>query len=333
MRVSFFPLLSLSISPPLLGFLSPHIFAIAIYPLFKGAQLNWRWLFLLVSLTTLLVYQEIYFDIEMIREFARVALPLIALSISYRVINDRALINFLLFLLFLDTIYRLVLVPQSVFFGPLSPQIYTVKRIGLPFFIDTNIVGLWAAVLYFEKSFSRPLMRILILIIIWLSFSRGVYVAFFLALLFFHFFPDLKVRTRIILFIAAAGLVLGIWAGLSELVSMDGSGRTKMLIIERSLTFLGTDTQTLLFGIGSGMFKVDYTFAAHNLIGFYSELGLVGGTLVFFPIVYFALFSRSSTVVAQAIVIGICGLGSLFPVAYLAWWYVLASYRSRSIGQ
>ena len=318
--------LNLALSPPLFGFLSPHVFATALYPFFSGGAVRPFWFMLLVIMGGILFAQEVLINIDFIKEFARIALPFIVLAFYFKRINVHRIALFMLFLLSVDTLFRIILLPGSLFFNPLSASIYTVKSIGLPIFIDSNIVGLWAAVLFFYEGFSKK-AKGLLLLILWFSFSRGAYVGFLIASIYFYALPVMKPKWRFALAISILSSLLIAWVFLTEFINADNSGRTKLMIIERSIDFLLADKQAMLIGIGSGMFKQDYTFAAHNIVGFFSELGLIGGLCLLSPILYFSIFSPHKPTVAQCLVLLVCGVGALFPAAYLAWFYLLAQHQ------
>ena len=82
-------------------------------------------------------------------------------------------------------------------------------------------------------------------------------------------------------------------------------------------------SENLWVGIGSGEFKNNFILASHTLIGQFAELGVIGLTIIVFPILYYTFNSKMKKVYNLTGVVFVGGVFGLFPIAYIGWLYVL----------
>jgi hypothetical protein len=271
-----------------------------------------------------LILQWLILGIDAYNEFARLLPPLFLFAVApYFIKSSDKIISVVCYIVVIDTLYRLAIHPSMLLFNPFSDKIYSVKNTASPFFFDSNLTALYAL---FTLTHVRNISHKLILIVcIYLTFSRSVY---FMAIFYYLVLqlPFVKLRLRVILGILVFLLFMLIIDNLFQFIASDGSGRTKLLILENARIFL---SDSWLIGIGSGEFKNNFILASHTLVGQLAELGVSGFILVIYPLLYYTFSEVPKSVYSLCVTIIVGGTFGLFPIAYIGWLYILLENGKR----
>jgi len=265
-----------------------------------------------------LMAQWLILDISIVNELARLIPPLLLFSISKSIrVSLEEICQVIFYLVVIDTIYRFALHPNILFISPVSDLIYSVKNTTTIFFFDSNLTAIYAffALIFIKKS----LMKIILMICIYYAFSRAVYamlLIFFLLMLL----PEISQRGRKVLALISVPALIYSLSFLLGLLAEDGSGRTKILIMEKAFEFLKSNW---LLGLGSGEFKNNFILASHTLIGQLGELGIIGITIISLPLLYFLFYSRRKTTYSITAVTIIGGIFGLYPIAYMGFIFLM----------
>ncbi|WP_318460552.1 hypothetical protein [Photobacterium leiognathi] len=199
-------------------------------------------------------------------------------------------------------------------------------KVNSPFFSDTNAVGLFALsyfiVIYFYKDLTKDkikynIMLSLLFIFILTSLSRAAIItAIFLVLYKFYLKCNSKLKLILNFF-----LFLCFFVSLHILVKFvgdDGSGATKLLIIESVINkYDQINLINLLFGFGitDGSYIYSYQEGeySHLLITMLlGHVGVIGLFLYFIFFIYIALISKGRTLFAS-LPFFVVGLSYLHP--------------------
>lgn len=269
----------------------------------------------IIGLILLHQSQTSYLKFSILNELGRLVLPLISVAVilsflngSMQLANLRSVVRLLIFLLLLDSLFRLYL---NDGFLPIANR-YSLKFGGL-LFVDANFNGWIAAILYL---FRAHLMlsnrdRIFLLYLILYSFSLAVYggLAFTFIIRFVERAPE-NFRIFLYIFVIILGIILGLNIN-------DGSFDTKVDIAINSFDIIYSASSDLLFfGLGSGNLKDYLGHGSHTMIGIALEMGLV------FVLLWFLLLKKCFKYKEEnklPMFFIICtGLLSLWPVAYMS---------------
>lgn len=196
-------------------------------------------------------------------------------------------INLSIFLLTCECLWRLlhpVNVPEYILRGS---WFYKYKLASF-MYMDSNFVAIQAMVMlfftiYLKKKFFLTLkwQKIILLILIILTFSRAAWIATLLGLLYIHYFHKISASKIFIGVISIVVVSIIIYIK----VKADISFGTKFEIINQSIAYFKNSLPItdLLFGIGSGnSSNVLNSISAHNIILIYLiDTGLIGFFLAF----------------------------------------------------
>ena len=296
------------------GLLLPVLFTVA---KLQTLRISKRF-FIPLAMVVFLFIQWLTLDISIENEIARLVPPLLLFSISkYIRINLSEICRVIFYMVVIDTIYRCSLHPNIFHISPFSDQIYSVKNTTSIFFFDSNLTA-------FYTFFSLILVknnwtRIILLVCLYYTFSRAVY-AMFLIYLILICIPEISQRSRKLLAFVSFPICIYFAGVVFEVISKDGSGNTKLLIMQKALDFLQSNW---LLGIGSGEFKNDFILASHTLIGQLGELGILGITIISSPLLYYLFYSSNKVTytITAAIVIG--GIFGMYPIAYMGVFFLM----------
>lgn len=212
------------------------------------------------------------------------------------------MLYFSILFLFLEVYFRF---QASAFdFTRLLQGSFYYLKFGSPFMVDSNAVALYAffymlVSLYLIKhpGFKYKLQVFLLfcffVFFIALTFSRSVYVASLIIILIIYY-NSFSQRARLILFFIFFVSLIFIIFNVYNFVMMDGSGKTKLGVIENILNIApDLDFRGFLFGYGinEGNYIYSYEKGAYSHLLFpmvLGQFGLVGLMLylVFFYLIY-----------------------------------------------
>ncbi len=325
MRIARYSPIFLAGNKMLVAF-SPAVWLSVFFAFNKVLQRGLSWRALLPILGgSFLFMQFLLLDIAIYNELGRLLPALLFFYVAKGFeFEPRKVIQIAACLVVLDTATRILIFPSMVFINPLSDGIYAVKNITSIFFFDANLTAIFAFICFCLTD--RPLTKITMVLCIYLSFSRSVYamIPIFLALTSLPYFTR---RFRAISCVAAIiGAVMFVEVGY-EIISGDGSGKTKLLIYEIAKTFI---TESPFIGIGSGEFKNNFILASHTIIGQISELGIVGSLIFFFPLAYYLIFSTTQKVYCCIAALIVGGIFGLFPIAYVGWFFLVCEHHQNA---
>ena len=282
----------------------------------------------IIILTVLLSLQYLHIGLRkgIINEAGRIVLPLIvtlSVLIFYENLTTQKkhrfysiFIKLSVILLVIDLMYRLWLN------GAVLPTFsrYEIKRGGL-LFVDSNFNAMLSFLLWLEIPKSEFRLRLVLLLIVFWSLSIAVYVCLFLHFLFIFARKNLL---RVAFSISFFGLLLVYY---NDLLFSDGSFQTKLEIIRVAFSTEATDKS--LLGVGFGNFNTvfDIKHPSHNLFGLYAE----GGVIFIFALllIYWWLYTNGAQ--ASVIYMIIIGSISLFPIAYMAVYYLIVGMRIKKL--
>lgn len=280
-----------------------------------------------LSMSLVLVFQTILYDINFLREFVRFSAPFFIsfMFFSARVDHSsirQVVIRLTLIIILIDFLLRVrnpVSALNSFFYG--GDYFYNFKTMVIPFFIDTNHVAL-VLLLLLGHSQSKRVTAILVFLLVF-TFSRAAAVIFTYPVIRAVLASKLRIYIGRAIVVGFAPIIM-VFLGLLEVFfGRDESGSIKIKIIDQSSDVLSQGVLSFFFGQGAGLMKIDGHFTAHNLFGYMSEVGVLGIMILSLPI-FFSINSRRST---QEIVFLILSLVifwiSLYPLAYMFIFYVL----------
>jgi len=313
--------------PVLLGF--GFILIVSIYKFTIVSRFKALHLLLLQSaiiLFLVLVYQHYSVGLSkgILNETGRLVFPVITgflIIVIFDMLPDQGkkvstayFIGTCMLLLGADLLVRLI--ENGTFFPSLSR--YEIKRGGL-IFVDSNFNGFIAFLFYVETAKINYRFRWVFLIFAIWSVSIAVYLCVIL-----HFVISFGKKYKFTSFASYIILIISLVL-FSNLIFEDGSFQTKLEII--NVASKGVFHHSLISGVGFGNFNTvfDIRHPSHNLFGLFAEGGIL--FILSLLIIFFWLYRNGARLtIFYSLVIGAI---SLFPVAYLACYYILVRMVSQ----
>jgi hypothetical protein len=275
-----------------------------------------------------------------LNEFGRIVYPFLVCFIVFTISRTNKFsfeVYFLtlVFLLTIDTIYRLYIVNDALI--PVQSR-YEVKGGGL-IYADSNFTAFIAGTLFFladkykKKLKKYVFIKTFLFVITVLSASFAAYAAF-ICTFFFKLVSSRKFITKIAIYILCI-LIFLLGLRYTQLISFnDGSLKTKIQILKYFISYLEhSDKINLFFGVGFGNFRYynNYMHASHSMPGLFVEGGII---LILMSAVFYSALAFQKENRVPIVFILVAAL-SMYPIAYLAPLYILLvtnidSFKSKS---
>lgn len=186
---------------------------------------------------------------------------------------------------------------------------YIYKGSGL-MYSETNGLAIHIIVILFFTFWWSELVRknfyilkLLLMVVLFLSFSRAAIFSFIIGILYFYLFR--KMKTTTFYFIIALSILPLMFFLLPEaltFINNDVSTRSKFDLIDDVIKFYSNaDLVSILFGIGNYNSKKEFGIYAHNYFLVYSiEMGLIGLLLLLIQFRHF-IYSSKKTILVMLI--------------------------------
>ena len=174
-------------------------------------------------------------SISLLNEIGRLIPPLLLFAFAKNIrCKYETICEVVTFIVLIDTFYRIFIHPNIFFINPISLDIYSVKNTTSIFFFDSNLTALYALFVIFLTDNRK--LKLILLACIYLAFSRAVY-AMFLLFYLLQLLPLFSPRIRAGLALLLTPIFILTVDTVFEYISQDGSGKTKLLIMEKALLF------------------------------------------------------------------------------------------------
>lgn len=296
-------------------------------------------MFYILSLFLILLIQNYLFDLKygFLNEFARHIPPILTFFICRDLIKNYNLQKtvclckkFLFFNVFLYCIECIFRISISIIKNGFFNNFYNYKMDSI-FFVDSNFVGLNLVVLliwidqikFLQSDFlcarSVKKIKFLIIILLFLTFSRTAYIIYVLYLIFSLFLAYRK--KRFLLFSLSLLLIFSLPFVIDAVfyIIHDGSFKTKIDILFGFINFMSIES--FFVGVGSGN-AIDYLQReSHNIFGLIFEMGFIWFLLIVSLFVYIIKQGKKYAFLVSFPII-ISGIVSLFPIAYLSFYFI-----------
>ena len=232
-----------------------------------------------------------------------------------------------LVLLVADTAWRFTFPDDhyNQFFGIDNRWIYKYKQKGL-MYGDSNGAGLHLLCLLFfiyylknRLKWDFPTFRIIIVLLIIVSFSRAAWIATFFGLAIFDLLRRKSLISRVIVLLAIAGTPLAIIL-IGSMVIRDGSFLSKLGILFSALDFAKSlSLSEFLFGIGFFNTIERMGIYGHNFwLIYFLESGIIGFILVltFFVFIYINTGKKAGYVLLPFFIASLSAITTFIPYFY-----------------
>lgn len=288
-----------------------------------------------IPTTLIIIGQNFTYDLKhgVINEIGRHIVPLLytslllSLSEKYDTNNLERLahrfIKFNVYLLSFEGFFRIV---KSVLSGA-GGSFYDYKGNSILFpdsnFVGLQIVGLYLFIELFFKKNIYTKYKIVLLILLFLTFSRTAYLIL-LPFLIWNLWKKIHLLFKILITaVGGAGFVIALIKIYND-ITEDGSFKTKVEIYEKFIELFIDDlnSTTFFLGIGSGNIIYSINRASHNIFGLTFEMGILW--LIIFIGAFFYLGNLSGKKgLLYVFIIMISGIVSLLPITYMTFHYTI----------
>lgn len=307
---------------------------------FKNTILKSKYFFICMfytlSLFLILLIQNYLFDLKngFLNEFARHIPPILIFFICGDLIKNYNLQKtvslckkFLFFNIFMYCIECITRILISIMKYGFFSSFYNYKRDSI-FFADSNFVALNLVVLliwidqikFLQNDFlcsrSVKIIKFLMIILLFLTLSRTAYIIYVLYLVFNLFLYYRK--KRFLLYVIYSFIIFLLPSTVFYIIN-DGSFNTKIDILFGFINFMSIES--FFIGIGSGN-AIDYLqMTSHNIFGLTLEMGFIWFLLMVSLFVYIIKQGKKYAFLVSFPII-ISGIVSLFPIAYLSFYFI-----------